>query len=585
LIKRTLILWLTTLCLIVSINVQTASAQGTQPSDVPSNHWAYQAVTDLANKGFVQGFPDGTFLGNRTLTRFEFANVIDRMVQTIDTIRSKSSETPVVTPTGTPVTQADLAKLQVLVDTFRTELTTIHSNIDDLGNELNSLRVELTDTKKAAAHALQSADAAEQTADNSFGNKTSRKFSITGYVQSRFVSASNNNRSVFSQGVNNGTNAGGIAAAYTGTYAEGGVNQSEEVRRARIYIEAAPTRNTAYQIQFDASGPITSYSAANQQVTMIQAFGSYKLGDASAKYPAISAGLVGNPFGYAVGLYPPSAITPERPLAFQLTNNVGLWDSQDTDKGLSIGYGPKQVKLTYALLSGSGRQSEEIQNHFDSVVHLEYTSPTKIFNFGTSYYDGDTARGRNTGDGDATITSGLTYPEPKKQLFGIDGQANYKGFFADYEFERGTYEKRSYFDSNLETPFYNPLGFQVDNYVKGNQVQGSYIWGGYTFHPAAHPLTFAFDYDTFQRSISSQANANNALQSNIPSTMTGYTYKYFPSGSTWDDVNAGYGAMYNLDTSTRLRLWYERPFAVAHAPGTVAPPCIGLYTAELQFKF
>ena len=42
-----------------------AQAQGTQFPDVPANHWAYQAVMDLANKGYVKGYPDGQFLGKR----------------------------------------------------------------------------------------------------------------------------------------------------------------------------------------------------------------------------------------------------------------------------------------------------------------------------------------------------------------------------------------------------------------------------------------------------------------------------------------------------------------------------------------
>ena len=36
-------------------------AQGATFPDVPANHWAYQAVTDLANKGYVLGYPNGQF--------------------------------------------------------------------------------------------------------------------------------------------------------------------------------------------------------------------------------------------------------------------------------------------------------------------------------------------------------------------------------------------------------------------------------------------------------------------------------------------------------------------------------------------
>jgi hypothetical protein len=47
--------------------------------DVPRDHWAYDAVTYLEGEGFIIGYPDGTFLGDRTLTRYEFAMVVSRL--------------------------------------------------------------------------------------------------------------------------------------------------------------------------------------------------------------------------------------------------------------------------------------------------------------------------------------------------------------------------------------------------------------------------------------------------------------------------------------------------------------------------
>ena len=49
--------------------------------DVPSNHWAYEAVSDLSRRGLVEGYPDGTFGGDRMLTRYEFAQIIYRALQ------------------------------------------------------------------------------------------------------------------------------------------------------------------------------------------------------------------------------------------------------------------------------------------------------------------------------------------------------------------------------------------------------------------------------------------------------------------------------------------------------------------------
>ena len=49
--------------------------------DVATNHWAYEAVSDLSRRGLVEGYPDGTFGGDRLLTRYEFAQIVYRAIQ------------------------------------------------------------------------------------------------------------------------------------------------------------------------------------------------------------------------------------------------------------------------------------------------------------------------------------------------------------------------------------------------------------------------------------------------------------------------------------------------------------------------
>ena len=49
--------------------------------DVPENHWAYQYVKALGERGYLQGYPDGEFKGDRTLTRYEYAAIIYRALQ------------------------------------------------------------------------------------------------------------------------------------------------------------------------------------------------------------------------------------------------------------------------------------------------------------------------------------------------------------------------------------------------------------------------------------------------------------------------------------------------------------------------
>lgn len=49
--------------------------------DVPENHWAYEYIRTLAGNGILQGYPDGTFKGDRSMTRYEFATLVYKALQ------------------------------------------------------------------------------------------------------------------------------------------------------------------------------------------------------------------------------------------------------------------------------------------------------------------------------------------------------------------------------------------------------------------------------------------------------------------------------------------------------------------------
>src|SRR5580698_5153337 len=81
--------------------------------DVPPSHWAYAAVSDLASKGLIKGFPaDGNFAGGRALTRYEMATIIERVLAHVDDLVSKSAK-------GDGVSKADLEKLATSIQEIR----------------------------------------------------------------------------------------------------------------------------------------------------------------------------------------------------------------------------------------------------------------------------------------------------------------------------------------------------------------------------------------------------------------------------------------------------------------------------------
>jgi len=60
------------------------SALASPFADVPADHWAYDAVVELAAAGLIEGYPDGTYGGARMMTRYEAAMVFARALQRLE---------------------------------------------------------------------------------------------------------------------------------------------------------------------------------------------------------------------------------------------------------------------------------------------------------------------------------------------------------------------------------------------------------------------------------------------------------------------------------------------------------------------
>ena len=70
------------------------SAYAANPfSDVTPDDWAFQAVSDLSVQGVVEGYPDGTFKGERNMTRYELAQIIARLMAKEDQLNAEQQAT------------------------------------------------------------------------------------------------------------------------------------------------------------------------------------------------------------------------------------------------------------------------------------------------------------------------------------------------------------------------------------------------------------------------------------------------------------------------------------------------------------
>ena len=96
-----------------------------QLSDVQPTDWAFLALQSLVERyGCIAGYPDGTYRGNRALTRYEFAAGLNACLDRVNEL--------IATATNDQVTREDLATLQRLQAEFSAELTTLRGRVDAL---------------------------------------------------------------------------------------------------------------------------------------------------------------------------------------------------------------------------------------------------------------------------------------------------------------------------------------------------------------------------------------------------------------------------------------------------------------------
>lgn len=106
-------------------NLQSQVTSVSQFSDVQPTDWAFQALQSLVERyGCIAGYPNGTYRGNRALTRYEFAAGLNACLDRVNEL--------IATATADLVTKQDLATLQRLQEEFSAELATLRGRVDAL---------------------------------------------------------------------------------------------------------------------------------------------------------------------------------------------------------------------------------------------------------------------------------------------------------------------------------------------------------------------------------------------------------------------------------------------------------------------
>jgi len=355
-------------------------------TDVPRDHWAYQAVEELANKGYVLGYPDGSFLGNRSLTRYEFATIVKRILDDLESrmaqVGAKAGKTPstsaTVDKTPAGVSQADLDKVTKLVDEFKVELTVIGTRVEKVEQTVEEMR---STVEKLDAIICDPEGAFEATKDDV---KKLKKVGVSGYVQARYTSYRSDPNSP-------------TAHVTNGQY----IGRNFNVRRARIKVTGKPSKNSSATVQIDCGQNGTGTNT--NSVTLKDAFAEYFFKGNPALGVSLMAGQFKWPFGYEVVQSSSVRETPERSLI------VSKMFPGERDKGIKF-TGPTAGNMVWnlGLFNGTGTNNPESNASKDVVANVRWKLGD--LDFGASGYWG---RG-------VTSSSPTAYQPIAKNRWGVD---------------------------------------------------------------------------------------------------------------------------------------------------------------------
>lgn len=112
-------------------------------SDVPVNHWAYEAVTTLSKLGIVSGMPDGTFQGNNPMTRYQVAVAMKKLLDYLTQQIEKSISTGDL--------QNVVKRLSTVEDLISTTLAKVQKNSEQIAASDQTLQTVLAEISNLKA--------------------------------------------------------------------------------------------------------------------------------------------------------------------------------------------------------------------------------------------------------------------------------------------------------------------------------------------------------------------------------------------------------------------------------------------------
>ncbi|MDR7419951.1 MAG: S-layer homology domain-containing protein [Armatimonadota bacterium] len=172
-------------------------------ADVPTDHWAYDAIAELAAKGLIEGYPDGSFKGDRAMTRYEMAMVVARLLARIEAIKIPPLPGDLVrTPQLNAANAANQAAIRALDQRLTAKLATIQRLVAEFRAELAALGVRVTAVEEELAAIRARLDNTRVTGDMRFRYNLYPSGSVSGSGTLRSPDARLRGRITFTGTVN-----------------------------------------------------------------------------------------------------------------------------------------------------------------------------------------------------------------------------------------------------------------------------------------------------------------------------------------------------------------------------------------------
>lgn len=403
----------------------------TQLSDVRPTDWAYEALRSLVERyGCIAGYPDGTFRGNRALSRYEFAAGLNACLQQVERLIAQS--------TSEFVTKSDLETLQRLVDEFRTELAALGTRVDKLEGRVAFLEDnQFSTTTKLQGEAIFAlTDEFNQNVSNNtvFQDRVRLTFNTSFTGRDRLVTRlaagnadtinrfRNNGNNILSEGqqtfnLTGGSSNNDVVLDWLAYYFNFGSSKVYLAATGGIHSDYAPTLNPYFEDYDGGNGALSTFASENP---------IYRIGGGAGAAISLGVGPLESilgpstlTIGYLAG---PSANNPSEKnglfdgdyaalgqLNFNLGDRIGIGatyvhgyhnaTSDLFDAGGGVGgrvVGSALANRPSALLGVGAVERPVVTNSYGGEVAFRLSENISISGFGT--YTNAIVLGRGTAD-------------------------------------------------------------------------------------------------------------------------------------------------------------------------------------------